>query len=229
LGRTTNPEPVDEVVDIQEIAYDRKRKSIMKKTTKKKRLTLDSLILITTEEKLISTEHAKTSNLISKGMAITDATLDRVRKYEEELVAALKELEHMRHLEKYYQDSTQAMVFLRGEFQYAYIKFTNEQNLFTAGIANFQEDTLMVLTTCKYVERWYEKAHQAVERIDYINAVQKGRDVEEHDIRVLRDNNIDRIRKVVEYWVKMAQEPQRKIQEKWAMIAKGVGSRSIGR
>jgi hypothetical protein len=73
----------------------------------------------------------------------------------------------------------------------------------------------MVLVTCKDVERWYEKAHQEVEIIDYINAVQKGRDAEEHDIQVLRDNNIDQIRKVVKYWVKMAQEPQREIQEKW--------------
>jgi hypothetical protein len=35
-------EPVDEVADIQAISYDRKRKSIMKKTTKKRRVTLDS-------------------------------------------------------------------------------------------------------------------------------------------------------------------------------------------
>jgi hypothetical protein len=41
-------EPVDEVVDIQAISYDRKRKSIMKRTTKKRRLTLDRSILITT-------------------------------------------------------------------------------------------------------------------------------------------------------------------------------------
>jgi hypothetical protein len=80
----------------------------MKRTTKKRRLTLDHSILITTEEKLISTEHAKTSELIGAGMEITDATLDRERKDEEELATALKELEHLRHLEKYYQDSTQA-------------------------------------------------------------------------------------------------------------------------
>jgi hypothetical protein len=73
----------------------------------------------------------------------------------------------------------------------------------------------MALVTCKDVERWYEKSHQAVERIDYISVVQKGRDTKEHGIRVLRDNNINRIRKAVEYWVKMAQEPQREIQEKW--------------
>jgi hypothetical protein len=37
---------------------------------------------------------------------------------------------------------------------------------------------------------------------------------------VLRGNNIDRIRKVIEYWVKMAQEPQREIKEKWVECEK---------
>jgi hypothetical protein len=123
----------------------------VKRTTKKRRLTLDSLILITTKEKLISKEHAKTSDLIGAGMEITDATLDRARKYEEELVVALKELEHLRHLEKYYQDSTQATIFLRSKFQDAYIEFTNECHPFTAGIDDFQEDTLMALVTFKDV------------------------------------------------------------------------------
>jgi hypothetical protein len=41
-------------------------------------------------------------------------------------------------------------------------------------MVDYQEDTLMALGTCKDVEIWYEKAHQVVERIDYINAVQKG-------------------------------------------------------
>jgi hypothetical protein len=35
-----------------------------------------------------------------------------------------------------------------------------------------------------------------VERIDYISAVQRGQDAKEHDIRVLRDSNIDHIRKL---------------------------------
>jgi hypothetical protein len=207
---------MDEVVNIQAIAYDRKKKDIMKRTTKKRRLTLESSILITTEEKLISMEHAKTSELIGTGMAITEATLDRERKDEEELSTALKELDHLRHLVKYYEESTQAMIFLRSEFQDAYNKFTSEWYLFTAGIADFQEDTLMVLAMCKDMEILYEKAQQVVERIDYISVVKKGRDAEEHDIRVLRDNNIDCIMKSAEYWVKMAQEPQREIQEKWA-------------
>jgi hypothetical protein len=89
------PEPVDEFADIHAIAYDRKKKSIMHRTTKKRRITLDRSILITTEEKMISTEHAKTSKLIGAGMAITDATLDREKRDEEELVTSLKELEHL--------------------------------------------------------------------------------------------------------------------------------------
>jgi hypothetical protein len=44
-------EPVDEVADIHAIAYDWKRKFIMQRTTKKRRITLDHSILITTEEK----------------------------------------------------------------------------------------------------------------------------------------------------------------------------------
>ena len=88
----------------------------MKRTTKKRRIMLDISILITTEEKLFSTKHAKTAELIDAGMAITDATLDRERRDEKELATTLKELEHLGHLVKYYQDSTQAMVFLKSEF-----------------------------------------------------------------------------------------------------------------
>jgi hypothetical protein len=73
----------------------------------------------------------------------------------------------------------------------------------------------MAQVTCKDMERWYEKAHQAVEIIYYISKVQNCRDAEEHGIRVLRDSSIDWIRKPVEYWVKMAHEPQWEIQEKW--------------
>jgi hypothetical protein len=88
----------------------------MKRTTKKRRLTLDSSILITIEENLIRMDHAKMSELIDVDMEIMDANLDRAKKDEEELATVLKELEHLRHLEKYYQDSTQATMFLRNKF-----------------------------------------------------------------------------------------------------------------
>jgi hypothetical protein len=95
-------------------------------------------------------------------------------------------------------------MFLKSEFQDAYANFTRERHLFTAGIANFQEDTLMEMTTCKDVERWYEKTYQIVEIIDYISIVQKDRDVEELGIQVLRDRNISRMRKAFKQWVIMA-------------------------
>jgi len=100
--------PEDEVVDIQAISYDQKRKDIVKRTTKKRRIAMDHSILITTEEKLISMEHSKTFEIIDAGMEITNATLDREKMDEEDLTDALKELEHLCHLEKYYQDTTQA-------------------------------------------------------------------------------------------------------------------------
>jgi hypothetical protein len=85
-GEQQIPEHVDEVVDIQAIVYDRKRKSIMKRITKKRRLTLDSSILTTTKENFLSIEHAKTSELIGVGMAIIDATLDRERRVGEIII-----------------------------------------------------------------------------------------------------------------------------------------------
>jgi hypothetical protein len=58
-GDQQSLEPVDEIADIQAITYDRKRKATMRRTTKKRRLTLDSTLLITTEETLLNTENAK--------------------------------------------------------------------------------------------------------------------------------------------------------------------------
>jgi hypothetical protein len=37
---------------------------------------------------------------------------------------------------------------------------------------------------------------------------------------VSRESNIDRIKKSIEYWAKMAWEPHREIQEKWAKCEK---------
>jgi hypothetical protein len=89
------------------ISYDKKWKYIMRRTTKKRRLMLDNTLLITTKETLLSTENAKTTEIIGARMAITDATVDQERQNKKELAATKKELDHLRHLVKYYQDSTQ--------------------------------------------------------------------------------------------------------------------------
>jgi hypothetical protein len=139
---------VDEVDDIHSIAYDWKQKYIVHRTTKKRRITLDRSIPINHRGKSNKYKvKPKHLNLLVQGMTITDATPDREKRDEEELAIALKELEHLRHLEKYYQDTTQAVVFLRSEFKEAYKKFIDERHMFTARIAEMQEDNLMVLAT----------------------------------------------------------------------------------
>lgn len=79
---------------MQATAYDRKRKVVMKRTVKKRKLTLYSTMFKTTEETLFDTEHAKMTELIGTGMAITDATFDRL-KDEDEAAAMRKELDHL--------------------------------------------------------------------------------------------------------------------------------------
>jgi len=113
-------EPVDEIVDIHAISYDRKRKFLMRRTIKKRNITLDSTLFITTEETLFDTERPKMTELIGAGMAITDATLDREKRDERELDSMKKELNHLHHQAEYYQNSTQAVVLLKCEFQEMY-------------------------------------------------------------------------------------------------------------
>jgi hypothetical protein len=55
-----------------------------------------------------------------------------------------------------------------------YEQFTRERDLFTTRIIGFQEDALMGWETYKYMQRWYEKEHKALEWIYYINEVYKG-------------------------------------------------------
>jgi hypothetical protein len=74
------------------------------------------------------------------------------------------------------------VVLLKSEFREMYAQFKTKRNIFTACIDEFQEDTLMGLETYKYMSIWYAKAHRALERIDYINELQKGQDTEEHGI-----------------------------------------------
>jgi hypothetical protein len=54
-GEQPMPNLVDEVFDVQAIGYDRKRQLVLKRTRKKRRITLDSVVMITTEETMLDT------------------------------------------------------------------------------------------------------------------------------------------------------------------------------
>jgi hypothetical protein len=189
------------------ISYDQKRKAIVQRTAKKRRITLDQSILITTEENLINTVDARASELIGVGKSLSDAAQDRARRDEKELADTLKELEHLCHLVEYYKGATQTVVYLKDEFGRVYNEFKKERHLLISNVAEFQEDTLMAFTTCKEMERWYEKAQQAVERLEYIEAVQRGREKEEHGIQLVGKSSLNRMKRSIEYWAKMSRRP----------------------
>jgi oligoribonuclease (3'-5' exoribonuclease) len=69
----------------------------MRRTIKKRKLMLDRMLFITTKETLFDTESDKVTDLIRVGMAITDATLDRLKRDERKVVTMKKELDHMQN------------------------------------------------------------------------------------------------------------------------------------
>ena len=69
-------EPVDEVTDIEAIAYYRKMEVVMRRTIKKRKLMLDRKIFITINEMSFDIENANMIELIRAGM-VTDATFDK--------------------------------------------------------------------------------------------------------------------------------------------------------
>jgi hypothetical protein len=65
------------------------------------------------------------------------------------------------------------------------------------------------------MERWNKKAQKAVERLEYIEAVQQGQEMENHGIRLVGKSSLDRVNKSAEYWGKMNQDPHREIEKQW--------------
>ena len=67
----------------------------MRRKTKKRRITLNITLLVTTEEMLFNTENYMMTELIRACMAITDATLDKSRRDEREVSTMNKALDHL--------------------------------------------------------------------------------------------------------------------------------------
>jgi hypothetical protein len=82
MGGSADSQTCGRSTNIHTISYDRRRKAIIQRTTKKRRISLDRSILITTEEDFINMQNARTSKIIDVGRAISDATLDRERRDE---------------------------------------------------------------------------------------------------------------------------------------------------
>ena len=59
-----------------------------------------------------------------------------------------------------------------------------------------------------------------VERIEYIEAVQRGQEKEEHGIQVVVKSSLNRMKRSVEYWAKMSRDPHKEIQGQWTRCQK---------
>jgi hypothetical protein len=68
--------------------------------------------------------------------------------------------------------------------------------------------------------RWGERASMTMDQIEYIKKFHKAEGNEDHNIRILIDDNITRIQRVTEYWVHLAIEPKNRMEELWSTCLK---------
>jgi hypothetical protein len=62
-----------------------------------------------------------------------------------------------------------------------------------------------------------------VERLEYIEVVQQGREKENHGIQLVGKSSLDRMKKYFKYWVKMTWDPHQEIQKQWGKCQKHWG------
>jgi hypothetical protein len=98
-------QPVEEVANLESFAYDRKRRSIVKRTQRKRKITLDNSVLCTFEEVIINTKKEKMSQLFSVGLVISHASLDKVVAKERELEQVKQEVASLKYQVQYYQEA----------------------------------------------------------------------------------------------------------------------------
>jgi len=77
---------------LESFAYDKKKKSIVKTTHRKRKTTLENHVLCTLEEVTMDTKKAKMSQLYSVGMTVSHASLGKEIMEERELEQARSEI-----------------------------------------------------------------------------------------------------------------------------------------
>jgi hypothetical protein len=65
----------------------------------------------------------------------------------------------------------------------------------------------MALTTCKEMERWYERAQQVVEILEYIEVVEQGQDKGKHGVQMVGKSRLNHMKRSAEYWANMSRHP----------------------
>jgi hypothetical protein len=76
---------VDEVADLELFSYDQNKNFIVRKTHKKRKLTMDSEAVIITEKVIIDTKKGKERQIYSMGLVVSHASYEQVMMEEREL------------------------------------------------------------------------------------------------------------------------------------------------
>jgi len=86
------PKPLDEVVDIEAITYDKKIQVSVTRASRKRKLNLDNTMVMTVEETLLDAKKDKVNEMLGAVVAISHATIDKEREDDREVVAMRIEL-----------------------------------------------------------------------------------------------------------------------------------------
>jgi hypothetical protein len=75
---------VEEIVDLESVAYNRRRKDIVRRSKKIKIIDIDNIVICTIEDPFLDTERANISEIIFFGVTISYDTIDKARVEENE-------------------------------------------------------------------------------------------------------------------------------------------------
>jgi hypothetical protein len=97
-------DPLEDVSDLEMIDYNRERK-YCQADPKRKKEDLDTTILCTIEEHVIDTKRARLSDLLSTGLAISHATMDKAIFEAKKIQNLGKQISLLENQVKYYKAS----------------------------------------------------------------------------------------------------------------------------
>jgi hypothetical protein len=96
-GNRQIPYPIEELVDLESISYNRWRQAIVRIKQKRKRVYVDIVVVYMTEEPLFDMKSINLIELVAAGVEISHATIDKARVDKAKVENMKKELEFLRN------------------------------------------------------------------------------------------------------------------------------------
>jgi hypothetical protein len=133
---------------------------------------MDSGILCTSEEVILDAKRAWMSELVSTGISISHASLDKAMEEEKELEYARKELASLQHQVQYYQEVRGASNLVKDLLE-EHDKHQQIRDTFLKKVVEFQEETLLLSITHKEVLRWRKKGARDLNKVEFIREIRR--------------------------------------------------------